>query len=199
MTGNMLTEHWSSKVKSIEFQDLYGTVNALIDQFSHKPLASSVIYEYPYNYALELRLGSKVLATVGKINPKALKLAGVKQDLFFADVDWYLLLKQTNEDIEYKEVPKFPEVRRDLSLVMDKSVSFAQVKALALEKERRLLRAINVFDVYEGDKIDANKKAYALSFILQDAEKTLTDKVIDKTMDKLMNSFENNLGAVIRK
>ena len=110
-----------------------------------------------------------------------------------------MLLKQANNNIVFEEVSKFPEVRRDLSLVIDKKVSFDEIKTMATKLERKLLKKINVFDVYEGDKIDSSKKAYAMSFILEDKEKTLTDKVIDKTMAKLMSAFENDLGAIIRK
>lgn len=199
LTGNLNSEHWSGSTNPVQFHDVYGVVSALISQFTSKRFTSEVKHDNPYQYSLQLIINSKVLATIGKVKSANLKSTGVKQELFFADIDWDLLLKQANDTIVYEEVSKFPEVRRDLSLVIDKSVSFDQVKSLAQEKERKLLRAINAFDVYEGDKIDENKKAYALSFILQDTEKTLTDKVIDKTMNKLMASFESDLGAVIRK
>ena len=96
-------------------------------------------------------------------------------------------------------MPKYPEVRRDLSLVLDKAVSFEQIRQTAQKYERNLLTHINVFDVYEGENIGADKKSYSVSFTLQDSEQTLTDKVIDKTMQKLMMAFEKDLGAVIRK
>jgi phenylalanyl-tRNA synthetase beta chain len=99
----------------------------------------------------------------------------------------------------FQELAKFPEVRRDLSLVIDQNITFEQVKAIAERTERKLLQDINVFDVYEGDKIEAGKKAYAISFTLQDPSQTLTDKVIDGTMNRLMQQFEKQLGAVIRK
>ena len=96
-------------------------------------------------------------------------------------------------------VSKYPEVRRDLSLVIDQTVTFSDILKITRTKENSLVRRINVFDYYEGEKIEKNKKAYAMSFILQDKTKTLTDKVIDKTMKQLMKSFENDLGAIIRK
>jgi phenylalanyl-tRNA synthetase beta chain len=99
----------------------------------------------------------------------------------------------------FAELSKFPEVRRDLSLVLEKSVSFEQIRAVAQRTERKLLQEVNVFDVYEGDKIEAGKKAIAISFTLQDKTQTLTDKVIDSTMNRLMQQFEQQLGAVIRK
>ena len=101
--------------------------------------------------------------------------------------------------MRFVEVPKFPEVRRDLSLVLDKTVSFEQIRQIAQKMERELLQSVNVFDVYEGENIGADKKSYSVSFILQDNTQTLTDKVIEKTMQKLIVAFEKELGAVIRK
>ena len=199
ITGYKQGEHWLEKPAKVEFHDLSAVVNNVLSTFTSKRLSSKAIHADPFEFALELELNNKVLATLGKVNKKALKQCGVKQDIFFADIDWGLLLKQANNNIVFEEVSKFPEVRRDLSLVIDKSVSYDQVLSLAESKERKLLKAVNVFDVYEGDKIEAGKKAYALSFILQDKMKTLTDNVIDKTMDNLMKSFESELGALIRK
>ena len=99
---------------------------------------------------------------------------------------------------KFEEISKFPEVRRDLSLVIDKSVTYMQVKAVAEKVGGKLLRRIGVFDVYQGDKIDSGKKAYALSFYLQDQENTLTDKEIEKTMSKLIQAFQDQVGAIIR-
>lgn len=199
ITGNVDAEHWAEKLTKVAFHDLSASVNALLSKLTNKPLESSVSHNAPFDYALEYHLNGKVLATLGKVKATVCRKVGVKQEIFYADLDWNLLLKQANNNIVFEEVSKFPEVRRDLSLVIDKDVSFDKIKALATKLERKLLKKINVFDVYEGDKIDSNKKAYAMSFILEDKEKTLTDKVIDKTMAKLMSAFENDLGAIIRK
>ena len=123
----------------------------------------------------------------------------IKQPVFYADFDWAYLLKQYNDKVKFKEVSRFPEVRRDLSLVLDKAIGFEQIRQVAYKFEKDLLTDINVFDVYEGEKMEAGKKSYSVSFMLQDIEQTLTDKVIDKTMQKLMIAFEKELGAVIRK
>src|SRR5690606_21208277 len=124
---------------------------------------------------------------------------GIKQEVFYGEFDWALLLKYANKTLVYQEVSRYPEVKRDLSLVIDKGVTFDEIEALAKKTERKLLKKINVFDVYEGESIGSDKKAYALSFTLQDQEKTLTDNIIDKTMTALINAYQNNLGAVIRK
>ena len=198
-TGNIEEENWISKTRKAEFHDLSQVVNTVIRRLLNKELTSSVSHEYPFEYALTSTLNDKDLAVMGKVSSKVTKPMGIKQDVYYADIDWDLLLKKISNHVVYEEVSKFPEVRRDLSLVIDKTVSFEQIRQIAERNEKRLLRSINVFDVYEGENIDADKKAYALSFILQDKEKTLTDKVIDKTMTKLMSSFESDLGAIIRK
>ena len=100
--------------------------------------------------------------------------------------------------ISFQALPKFPSVRRDLALVMDKNVTFEQVKKVALATERNILKSVNLFDIYEGDKIPAGKKQYAVSFVLQDKQKTLTDKVIEKTMARIQSAIENELNATLR-
>jgi phenylalanyl-tRNA synthetase beta chain len=116
-----------------------------------------------------------------------------------ADLDWDYWLKQEKKDFSYQEISKFPEVRRDLSLVIDKSVTLQEIKKVAQQTDKSLLKSISIFDVYEGKNLGEGKKSYSVCFILQDENQTLTDKVIDSSMEKLMNSFEKELGAVIRK
>ena len=127
------------------------------------------------------------------------KLADVKQAVFYAEFDWAYLLKAYQSAVQFTEIPKFPEVRRDLSLVIDRSVRFQSLEELAFKTEKKLLKQVHVFDVYQGDKLDQDKKAYALSFILQDAGQTLTDQMIDKTMQRLIQAFEEKVNATIRK
>ena len=128
-----------------------------------------------------------------------LKDFDIKQDVFYAEIEWDLLLNFVkNNSIQYQETPRYPEVRRDLALLIDKSVRFEEIESLAYQTEKSLLKKINIFDIYEGEKIAKDKKSYAVSFILQSPFKTLTDKLIDKTMNKLINVFEKNLNAKIR-
>ena len=123
----------------------------------------------------------------------------MSQSVLYADLDWEFLLKKYKSQVKIEEISKFPEVRRDLSLVLDKKVSFEDIKKLAFAKEKKLLKDVNVFDVYEGPNIGDNKKAYAISLILEDKDKTMTVKDIDKTMKKLSQVFEKELGASIRQ
>ncbi|GAA0194638.1 phenylalanine--tRNA ligase subunit beta [Fulvivirga kasyanovii] len=199
MTGNIENENWINKTRKVAFHDLSHVVNLVISRLLSKELKNDVTHDFPFEYGLKMLLNDKELVKMGKVSKALTKKTGLKQEIFYADIDWDLLLKKTNNNIVYEEVSKFPEVRRDLSLVIDKKVSFEEIRKIAQNNEQRLLRSINVFDVYEGENIDKDKKAYAISFILQDKEKTLTDKVIDKTMTKLMSSFESDLGAIIRK
>jgi phenylalanyl-tRNA synthetase beta chain len=136
---------------------------------------------------------------LGKVNKKAAALTDISNEVFYADFDWDYMQKLSSSEFTYSPISKYPEVKRDLSLVIDKAIKFDQIRKLSLKLERSLINRINVFDVYEGDKIDAGKKAYAVSFYLQDQDQTLTDKVIDKTMSRLMQGFERELGAIIRK
>ena len=119
--------------------------------------------------------------------------------MFHADINWFTLLKlMTKNKVAYKPLPKYPEVRRDLALLVDKSVKFADIKAIASKTEKKLLQKVDLFDVYEGDKLPEGKKSYAVSFILRDDMKTLNDKQIEKIMSKLIASFEKQLGATLR-
>ena len=123
----------------------------------------------------------------------------IKMPVFYADFNWDLVLDaMKNSSTMYSEVPKFPEVRRDLALLIDKAVQFEQLEQLAYQSEKSLLKNVNLFDVYEGDKLPDGKKSYALSFILQDENATLTDKQIEKIMEKLMKTYQEKVGAEIR-
>jgi len=129
-----------------------------------------------------------------------LKTFDIRQEVFYAEADWKAILKEVDpEKVKFADVPRFPEVRRDLALVLEREVRFSDLEALAYKTGKGLLKAVNLFDVYEGEKIEAGKKSYAISFILQDNTKTLTDKEIDKIMQRLADGFEREFGAVIRK
>ena len=128
-----------------------------------------------------------------------LKAFDVKSEVLYAEFDWDKILELCMiSKTTYKTVPKFPSVRRDLALLVDASVEFKTLQSLANQCENQLLKSINLFDVYEGNKLPKGKKSYALSFVLQDENRTLTDKQIDKVMDKLINTFKDKAGAEIR-
>lgn len=140
------------------------------------------------------------LAEIGLVNRKLLQVFDLKADVFYADLYWERIVgKLKNFKIGFSELPKFPEVKRDLSMILDKSVTYDQIKRLAYETENKLLKQVHLFDVYEGEGIEKGKKSYAVNFVLQDLTKTLVDSEIDKVMNRLMNAYENKLDAKIRK
>lgn len=197
-SGNRSSESWLEPARAFGFSDLYSTVERMLEKLGIQIGDVSMIETQPFAYGLKLMLGQKELGIIGLVDDKMLKLAEVRQEVWFAELDWDLICKKASGLKKYQEISKFPEVRRDLSLVIDKSVNYDSVKSVALKAGGRLLQRVGVFDVYQGEKIEAGKKAYALSFYLQDQENTLTDKVIDKTMSKLIQAFQNEVGAVIR-
>jgi phenylalanyl-tRNA synthetase beta chain len=154
-----------------------------------------------FKYGLSIANWRPNVAKVGLLHQSVVGQLEITQDVFYAEVNFHGLLATAGDrlQVNVEEISRFPEVRRDLSLVLDQAITFEQVKEVIEEKEfSGVLKDINVFDYYVGEKIEKDKKAYALSFILQDKTKTLTDKVIDKIMNRLMNKFETKLGAVIR-
>ena len=141
----------------------------------------------------------KLLAEVGRVSRKVLQSMDCKQEVFYADINWDLLLKSLpSKDVTYSEISKFPEVRRDLALVLDNKVTFSQIEAVARATEKKLLKRVSLFDVYVGKGIAEGCKSYAVSFILQDPDKTLNDKQIEAVMAKLQKNFESQLGAKLR-
>ena len=136
------------------------------------------------------------LDTVDRVG---LKHFDIKQEVFYADFNWNLILKLINNKIKFTDIPKYPEVRRDLALLVDNSVAFDTIYNIARQTEKGLLKDINLFDVYEGKNLPEGKKSYAVSFTLQDNTKTLTDEQIDKIMIKLQKNLESEAGASLRQ
>lgn len=143
--------------------------------------------------------GGKKLAVFGVVSAKIQKAFDIDNEVYFADLNWAALIKAIRSvKIKYKELSKFPAVKRDLALLIDKSVQFAEIEKIAYETEKKLLHEVSLFDVYEGKNLESGKKSYAVSFLLQDESQTLTDKVIDKIMSKMVKNFEDKLGAKLR-
>jgi phenylalanyl-tRNA synthetase beta chain len=141
----------------------------------------------------------QLLATLGTMNPALCKRFGVKQPVFAAEINWEVLFALIKRDkFAFKELPKFPEVRRDLALLLDENVAYADVRKCALKAGKHLIKSVSLFDVYRGEKIPAGKKQYALNFVLQDLERTLTDEVVEKTMERVLNALQSELGAALR-
>jgi phenylalanyl-tRNA synthetase beta chain len=199
LTGNSETENWQNKTKAVNFYDLAQSVKLIMERCGIEKIKQESFSDSVFEYGTKILKGNKEIGRLGKVKLALGKEFGVKQEVFFADLSADLLFKSANPKFVLQEVPKFPEVRRDLSLVLDNNVKFAEIEALARSTEQRLIKDIIAFDVYEGDKVQQGKKAYALGFTLQDENKTLTDEEIEKVMLKLMSAFEGKMGAVIRK
>jgi phenylalanyl-tRNA synthetase beta chain len=148
--------------------------------------------------AIQTQTGRK-LAIYGIVGSKIRKKTDIEQEVYYADLYWGNILKEIKRHhIQFADIPKFPEVKRDLALLLDKNISFADIEKTAFETERKLLKKVNLFDVYEGKNLEAGKKSYAVSFIIQDETKTLTDNQTDAIMKKLLSNFEQKLGAKLR-
>ena len=153
-----------------------------------------------YSSALSVHTrGGKLLATLGVIHKKIQKKFDIDHEVYYADINWTELMKAVkNAVVSYKEISKFPAVKRDLALLIDKKVQFADIEKIAYETDRKLLKSVELFDVYEGKNLEAGKKSYAVSFMLQDENATLNDKQIDKFMQKLVQNLEGKLEAKLR-
>lgn len=198
ITGDKKEESWQQPTQKAELFDLKNVLS-LISNKLNIPLTLEKDSKSYLASSATVKSGQKVLGELGKVHTKILKKMELEQDVFFLQLDFTSLHKLYSEELVHAPISKYPEVRRDLSIVLDKKVSFAEIEAEAKKAERKILKEINVFDVYEGEHIEKGKKSYSVSFTLQDFENTLTDKQIDKTMNRLIQTFEKELGALIRK
>lgn len=141
----------------------------------------------------------KLLLELGLVRKSLAVACGVEQEVFFAELNWTLLMKKTQKNaVSFKEISKYPAVSRDLALLLDKNVEFAEVERVAFASEKKLLKSVRLFDVYEGEHLEAGKKSYAVNFILQDESKTMSDKQTDAVMNKIIANLEKQLGAKLR-
>jgi phenylalanyl-tRNA synthetase beta chain len=198
MSGSTTTESWTSPQKSSDFFLFKAYVLAILNRLGLEKITSAPLNTDIFAEGMVYEMGNSTLVEFGTVKKTILKHFDIKQEVFFADFNWNAILKQLSNNIKYTEIPKYPEVRRDLSLLLDQGISFQQVFELAKRTEKSLLKEVNLFDVYQGDKLPKGKKSYALSFILQDNSKTLTDTQIDKVVGKLIQNFETELNATLR-
>ena len=198
LTGNRNQETWTIGQKPTDFFLFKGYVNAVLERLGiqktqNQPLATDV-----YSEGIAISLGKDTIVEIGVVKKSILKHFGIKQEVFYADFNWAAILKLISNKIKFTEIPKYPEVRRDLALLLDQAVTYESIYTIAKQTEKSLLKNIDLFDVYEGQNLPEGKKSYALSFSIQDSSKTLTDEQIDKIMSKLQKNFETELGAILR-
>ena len=197
-TGNRLDESWTNAQKPSDFFLLKGYINSVlsrlgINNFTTKPISNDVFAE-----GIAFANDNNVFVEFGTVKKSILKHFDIKQEVFYADFDWNAILKSISNKIKFVEIPKYPEVRRDLALLLDESVTFEEIYTIARQTEKSLLKEITLFDVYVGKNLPEGKKSYAVSFTIQDESKTLTDTQIEKIMSKLKNNFQTQLGAQLR-
>lgn len=204
LTGNLVPEHWMTNSKNMRqpsFFHLKGYVDILLEKagIDLNKIRSEELENDIYSQGLKYKIKKHEVAEVGTVNRDILNKFDIESDVFYADIKWDAVVELMRQNsIRYKEIPKYPEVRRDLALLLDESVEFEKIRELAYQSERKFLKKVNLFDVYKGEKLGEGKKSYAVSFILQDEKQTLKDKQIDKIMNKLINTFKEKLGAEIR-
>lgn len=199
MSGDMQEESWQQKKQEVDFFSLKEKVENCLKRLGIQKWKSVTVEDAIFNTKVELRRGKNVLVSLGAISNKELKKVEGKQAVYYAEFNWTMILNSIGaKTIQHVPVSKFPSVRRDLALLIDKSVAFDEIKSLAKKAEQRILKEVNLFDVYEGKNLGQGKKSYAVSFLFQDAQKTLTDKQIDKVMERLISSFEKELKAELR-
>lgn len=202
VTGKRVSNSWAH---ADEDSSVYELKAYLFNIFARLGLnISNVVFENFSNdiYSVGVKIltrGGKLVATYGVITKKILKAFDLDNSVYYAEINWNELMKATKKsEVTFKELPKFPTVRRDLALLVDKSVQFADIEKIAYESERKLLKSVELFDVYEGKNLEPGKKSYAVCFILQDENATLNDKQIDKIMSKLITNIQNKLDAKLR-
>ena len=198
LSGDRNSENWTNAQKPTDFFLFKGYIDAIIarlglDKIKIQPVKSDVFSE-----GLTMIAGDETVVEFGTVRKGILKHFDIKQEVYYADFNWNLVLKLIQTKIKYREIAKYPEVRRDLALLLDESVSFESVYTIARQSEKILLKNIILFDVYTGSNLPDGKKSYAVSFTMQDQSKTLTDEQIDKVMSKLQKNFTVELVATLR-
>ena len=199
VSGNRMAETWSSPLKKGDFFYLKGVVQAVLERLGITNLKSSPVKNDVFSEGMILSFGKTKMVEFGVVKKKILKSFDINQEVLYADFNWDEVIEVSkNQMNKFKDISKFQPVRRDFALLLDKTVSFEDIYNLSYKTEQKLLKNVNLFDVYEGENLPEGKKSYAVSFILQDDFKTLTDKQIDKIMSKLQQNFEKQLGAELR-
>lgn len=202
ITGKRVERSWMTKDEPFTFYDLKAYVENILARLGVKEglmvKTKSQLDIFSNGIRIEQR-GGKTLVEMGVLAKKTLKKADIDSDVFYAELNWTQLMKAIRKNVvEYKEISKYPAVSRDLALLLDKQVEFSAIEDIAKQTEKKLLKKVELFDVYEGKNLPEGKKSYAVNFILQDEEKTLNDKQIDAIMQKLVANLKSKLGAELR-
>ena len=202
VTGKKVSGSWAHADENSSVYELKAYVENVLLRLGLNPqnLVIGNLADDVFASALSVNTrGGKRLAAFGVVTKKLLKAFDIDNEVYYADLNWKELMKAIKSvKVSYTELSKFPAVKRDLALLIDRSVTFAEIEKIAYDTEKKLLKEVSLFDVYEGKNLDAGKKSYAVSFLLQDENQTLNDKTIDKVMSKLIKNLEDKLGARLR-
>ncbi|MEI8224815.1 MAG: phenylalanine--tRNA ligase subunit beta [Bacteroidota bacterium] len=201
LTGNTGRQSWNCKTNPTDFFNIKSSIEMILSRLGVKPesLTSGENDKKYFAESLSYLFNNKVVAEAGRISKNYLMKFDIGQDVYYGHIEWDFLLKLIKtHTISFRELPKYPSVRRDLALLLDRGIKFGQVREIAFRTEKNILHDISLFDVYESDNLGKNKKSYAVSFILRDDLKTMTDKNIEKVMNNLIKAFEKELNAQIR-
>lgn len=199
LSGSRNAQDWTTPARDMGFYYLKATTDLVLERFGIREYESRNSDNSILEEGLDYYLGKTLLVSFGVVKAGVLKSFDIKQEVLFADFQWENLTREvTKQEILYRPIPKYPDVKRDFALLLDDAVAFEQIKQIAFKTEKKLLKKVDLFDVYKGDKLPDGKKSYAVSFTLQDENKTLTDKQIDKIMGKLRSAYEKELQAELR-
>ncbi|MBR3400447.1 MAG: phenylalanine--tRNA ligase subunit beta, partial [Prevotella sp.] len=202
VTGKRVSGSWAHADESSTFFELKAYVMNILSRIG-LPFGMLVFKDsesdiFSKATVIENR-GGKKFVEMGLVSKKILKSSGIDQEVYYAELNWTALMKAIKKQkVEYVEISKYPSVSRDLALLLDKGVEFARVEQIAYQSEKKLLKKVELFDVYEGKNLPEGKKSYAVNFILQDEQKTLNDKQIDAIMNKIIANLKKELGAELR-
>ncbi|NNC94085.1 MAG: phenylalanine--tRNA ligase subunit beta [Chitinophagales bacterium] len=200
LSGDLMEESWAAKSQKIEYQHMKAAVDETLKQFGIDSWKQQEIEKDEHlSEGVRYLLGEDIVATFGKLKATVLKKAGIKNEVYYADLEWDKM-KEKNEHkkVRFSEIPKYPQIRRDLALLVNESVKFAEIESLARKLGKNILQEVNLFDVYRGKNLEEGKKSYAVSYVFQDLKKTLTDEEIETVMTRLIDKYKEELNAEIR-
>ncbi len=200
IAGDFKATNWKESKEASNFYHLKSSLELVLDKLGLLGLVKQKSNDFSgYFDGVTYKVKKKDIASIGIVNPKIAKQIGLKkQQAFYAELNWDAIIALLTEKIVFKDVPKFPSVSRDLALVMDRSVNFAEIQNIAFESDKKILTDVEIFDVYTGDKIDESKKSYAISFRFQNPEQTLVDKQVDQSILKIYKNLQKRLGLELR-
>ena len=199
MSGSKTTESWTTSPSSIDFFYLKGIISSIFEKIGLTNLKAKPTKNDVFEESLALAIGKTNAVEFGIVKQRICKAFGIEQQVLFADFNWDLVFSCIKSNkVNFKPISKFPEVRRDFALLINEDITFDTIYQIAKKTDSKILTEINLFDVYKGKNLPEGKKSYAVSFMLKDDSKTLTDKQIDKLMSKLLKKFESEIGAVLR-